>query len=190
MKETPDVMETDFDYYFARYCDYNGYDESVFVGKPNLFLNALKDIGDHLFPPIPGKIRDEQRTENQLRTAFKWYTDKCRKFELTPTMANYSVLIRVSNGTVKEWTSGRQRNNTYFKECMNEFASYCETAMSNATLSDEVPVVSGIFHLKAVHGWNDTPEQKPIEVVHTVQALEDISQRYNIAMKGDENDDI
>ena len=175
MKETPDVMETDFDYYFARYCDYNGYDESVFVGKPNLFLNALKDIGDHLFPPIPGKIRDEQRTENQLRTAFKWYTDKCRKFELTPTMANYSVLIRVSNGTVKEWTSGRQRNNTYFKECMNEFASYCETAMSNATLSDEVPVVSGIFHLKAVHGWNDTPEQKPIEVVHTVQALEDIS---------------
>lgn len=181
--KTPEIIETDFDYYFARYCDYNGYDESVFVGKPNMFLNALKDIGDHLFPPLPERRREEQRTENELRLAFKWYTDKCQKYELMPTMSNYGVLIHVNREVIAGWLAGRKRGDTYFQDCMVEFASYCETAMSNATLAEEVPVVSGIFHLKAVHGWNDQPEQKPIEVVHSVQALSDISQRYGLSFR-------
>lgn len=179
---TPEIVESDFDYYFARYNDYHGFEESRYMGKPNLMLGALKDIGDHLFADLKRNHSGEYRSEAELRMAFKWYTDKCQQFEIMPTMGNYAVLIHASKKTINEWVSGRSRTGTYYTECFQEFKAYCETAMSNATLTEEVPIVAGIFHLKAEHGWSDQPEQKPIEVVHTVQALSDISQRYNISL--------
>lgn len=181
-KKPPEIVESDFDYYLARYAEYNGLTDEDFKGKPNLFLNALMDVGEHIFPSLSGNA-EETRSEHDLRMAFRWYADRCQRYELTPTMANYAVLIRVDTFSVKRWMSGARRSNDYHQKCMLEFASYCETAMSNATLAEDVPIVSGIFHLKAVHGWSDQPEQKPIEVVHTVSALTDIASRYNIDFK-------
>lgn len=186
ISNTPQIVESDFDYYFARYNDYHGFEESRYMGKPNLMLGALKDIGDHLFAEAKKGSREEYRSEKDLRMAFKWYTDKCQQFEIMPTMGNYAVLIRASKKTINEWVSGRTRGNTYYQECFQEFKAYCETAMSNATLTEEVPIVAGIFHLKAEHGWSDQPEQKPIEVVHTVQALTDIASRYNLTLNEEE----
>ena len=174
-----EVIESKYDYYLDQYTELNGLGAEDYIGKPNLFLNALQYIGEHLYP-APKAGQRSQLTEDDLRSSFKWYADKCTQFELMPTLNNYGVLIRTSGSTLKRWLMEKDRVGSYHAECIKDFYSYCETAMSNATLSEGVPVVAGIFHLKASFGWDDQPKQQQIEVVHKVAALTDISERYQL----------
>lgn len=129
------------------------------------------------------------RTEEGLAERLSEYFDLLEKYEVNPSVENFSNALGVNRTTLLHWTSGDIPKNMD-PNCVSMLCAVHDGI--NASVVDkmmrrETDNVSSIFNLKNNYGYTDTTERivKHENLLGEEQSTESLKEKYGVSLLGE-----
>lgn len=93
--------------------------EDIYTNN-NIFNSMILYISDNISKPDLGDIK-------LLDDIFNIFIRLCTKYDKSPTLEKFSLLINIHPGTISDWINGNTRSNVYYDskgEYIKDFASW------------------------------------------------------------------
>ena len=160
------------------------YKSTVFSGMLNyLYRNKIKYIIEQYRKD--NNLNDYYNNYDLLDVIFNnIYIDICTRFNIVPSIIQFSVFVNVDNGTLSDIKSGVYRDNGSKVNPINcqtvkKWYATCESMLlSKATNENSI---GSIFALKSNFGYVEKGNELPTQETLTQSTPEQIAERYKDA---------
>lgn len=156
-----EVYTHDIYYYADQYIKQELEIEKVDVENRSIVKYYFNDMIFYIADNINKPSNDDIEL---LDSIFNIYIRLCTKYDVLPTLENFSFLVKIHNSTFSDWRNGEYRSSTHSKTVKKWFDT-CKSFLVNNLQNSKGVDANKIFIAKAAYGMAETAPVQADKVI-------------------------